>query len=212
MKVMEFIQRYKWRILIGVIFAAGLAYGLIHEREHLTRQNILAYGESLPAVWLMLGFFLLPLVGFPISICLLLLGIRFGFWNGMLATAIGMTFHHFAAFFVVHGSFRGWIHRKLEERWDYKVPKMDGRNASLFTAVFAAVHGPPYTLKLYFLALTDVPFRIYLWVGLPVYLLFAAIGVGAGSAVMDFDPTWIYVLLVVMTVLAVGSRWLQRKF
>jgi uncharacterized membrane protein YdjX (TVP38/TMEM64 family) len=208
----NFIRRYKWRLLAGLLLAVALAYGLYQERDELTRENLMRYGTSLPAVWLLVAFFLLPLVGFPISVGLLLLGIRFGFWMGMLAATFGMAFHHVVAFYAVHGSLRDWIHHKLDEKWDYQVPKMGNRSASVFTMIFTAVHGPPYTLKLYFLALTDVPFRIYFWVGLPVYLLFSVVAVGAGSAVMDFDPTWAYVLIGVMTVLAVGSRWVKNKY
>lgn len=54
-------------------------------------------------------------------------------------------------------------------------------------------------MKLYLLALTNIPFRIYLGVGPPVYILFCLIPVGAGSSVRTLNPVWIYAALGGMT-------------
>ena len=43
-------------------------------------------------------------------------------------------------------------------------------------------------MKLYLLALTNIPFRIYLGVGPPVYIHFCLIPVGAGSSVRTLNP------------------------
>lgn len=209
-KIKESLHRHRWRIALGVLVLIGGAVWLYLERDTFNREAILEYGESLPAGWLIAASFLLPLVAFPISIILFLTGVRFGFWPGILLTAGAMAFHHLIAYWLGHGKFRPWFNRKLEN-WDYKIPKIGDRQPALFTLIFAALHGPPYTLKLYLLALTDVPFRYYFWVGFPVYLAFAPIAIGAGSAVMDFDPTWIYWLVGGITVLMLATKWLKRK-
>ena len=59
-------------------------------------------------------------------------------------------------------------HDPLQDRlvkWGHKIPAVLDRGQVGFTALFAAIHGPPYFVKLYLLALTNIPFRIYLGVG-----------------------------------------------
>jgi hypothetical protein len=76
----------------------------------------------------------------------------------------------------------------------------------------AIVRGPPFFAKLYLLALTDIPFRIYFLVGVPIYILFSLVPVGAGAALMNFDPTWISVLIGIATLLLLAGLWLRRRY
>lgn len=204
------LSRHKGRLIVALILTAAALWFIIANRDNLSRESIMAYGEALPAVWLVVAFAILPMVGFPVSILLVLLGVRFGFAQGMAICAAGMAFHHIAGFFSVHGALRQRIHAKLRD-WGYRLPEMGKGNPAWFTLLFAAVHGPPYTLKIYLLALTDIPFRIYFWVGVPVYVAFSAIAIAAGAAITTFDPTWLYVAITVFAVTALGAGYLKRR-
>lgn len=210
MNLTRFVRAHKARLLIAASVIALAVWFIIANRENLSREAIMAYGESLPRAWLVLAFVLLPMLGFPISVLLVLLGIRFGLLHGILVCAGGMVFHHLAGYFSVHGTLRPWIHHKMKS-WGYEIPKIGGRNPVWFTILFAAIHGPPYTLKIYLLALTEVPFRIYFWAGLPVYLAFSITAIAAGAALMTFDPTLVYVLIGAITVLAIATSLLRKR-
>lgn len=204
------LLRRHWGKIILAAFLLSAAVWLWYAHRHdLTREDIVEYGEKLPVGGFLAAFAILPLLGFPISILLVLAGIRFGLAGGMGVTALGMVIHHLAAFYLAHRGFRQRLTRKLESM-GHRIPSV-GRRPVLFTTLFAAVHGPPYTAKLYLLALTDIPFRIYFWAGAPVYILFAAIPVAAGSAVMRFDPTWLYGLITLIAVLSLTALWLRQK-
>lgn len=82
----------------------------------------------------------------------------------------------------------------------------------MFTALVAIVRGPPFFAKLYLLALTDIPFRTYFRVGVPIYILFSLVPVGTGAALLDFDPFWISTLVALATALALAGFWLRRRF
>ena len=185
-------------------------YALTH-RDELTREALVAYGKDLPAGWFVAAFLILPLAGFPLSIFLLLAGIRFGLGGGMAVSAAGVVFHHIAAYRLTHGLFRERLRQRLK-RAGHAVPPIKAEHRGWLTALFAAIHGPPYAAKLYLWALTDVPFRIYVWVGAPVYIVFCLVPVGAGSAVMNFNPTWIYILVGVAALFLLGGYWLRRRF
>lgn len=211
MNLPEQLRRHPWKIAIVLLAVAAGAWFLQAHRDELTREAILAYGKGLPAAWFIAAFLVLPLVGFPVSVFLVLAGIRFGLGGGMAVAAGGMLFHHFAAYRVTHGLFRDRLRQRLEHA-GYAIPPIKTTHRVWFTALFAAIHGPPYIAKLYLLALTDVPFRIYFWVGAPVYIFFCLIPVGAGSAVMRFDATWIYVLAGVSAAFLLAGYWLRRRF
>lgn len=204
------IRQHKKLVAVALLLAALAAVAWCY-RDHLDREAIVAFAESLSLPWFLAAVLFLPLIGFPITPLLVVMGIRFGFAGGM-AVAAGATFlHNIAAFRLTHGWFRERLRRRLA-RFGYAIPNIDPKHQAWFTALFAAIHGPPYAAKLYLLALTDVPFRIYLWVGAPIYAFFCVIPVGAGSAVDALKPWVIYALVGMSVALLAAGFLLKRKW
>lgn len=204
-------RRHRGKIAIALLALVALVWFLIAHRGELNRETLVNYGQGLHPVWFIAAFLFLPLLGFPLSIFLLLAGVRFGISGGMAVAAVAVFFHHFAAYRLAHGLFRDRVRHRLA-RSGHAIPPIDPKHRIWFTALFAAIHGPPYAPKLYLLALTDIPFRIYLWVGAPVYLAFCILPVGAGSAVMNFNPTWLYIIVGASAILLLGGYWLKRRY
>jgi uncharacterized membrane protein YdjX (TVP38/TMEM64 family) len=156
------------------------------------------------------------LFGAPISLFLLIVGIRFGFGWGAFFTAGAITFHHVATFKISRGLFRARLLRWCKKK-SYTIPPLEPRRHALFAAVFAALHGPPYIAKLYLIALTDIPLRIYLLAGVPVYIVFALPLVAFGEAFLHLKAVWLigFATLVVGTLLlgrwAKGHSWAAPK-
>lgn len=211
MKLPENLRRHPWKFGTALILLVTAAWFFHAHRGELSRESVMAHGLALPAGGFIAAFLVLPLLGFPVSILLVLAGIRFGLGGGMALAAGGMLFHHFAAFRLAHGGFRQRVSERLK-RAGYSIPAIKTGHRAWFTALFAAIHGPPYAAKLYLLALTDIPFRIYLCVGAPVYILFCLIPVGAGSALMSFDATWIYLILAISSLLIFAGHLLRKRF
>lgn len=207
---MTFLLRHRGKLVLFLLAVALAGWFVQVHRADLTREHLLAYGKSIHSGWFMAAFLILPLVGFPFSIFLVLAGIRFGLYGGMAAASVAVLFHHFAVFRITHGWLRDPVRRRLD-RAGHSIPPIRARHRAWFTALFAALHGPPYIAKLYLLALTDLPFRIYCWVGAPVYILFCLIPVGAGTAIKHFNPTWIYLIVGISTLLLLTGFLLRRK-
>jgi uncharacterized membrane protein YdjX (TVP38/TMEM64 family) len=199
------------KLAAAALLGGVLAIVLWHYRDRVDREAIVAFAEGLPLRWFVPAILVLPLIGFPISPLLVVAGIRFGFAGGMAFATGVIVFHNIAAFRLTHGLFRVRLRNRLA-RAGYGIPVIDPKHQAWLTALFAAIHGPPYAAKLYLLALTDVPFRIYLWVGAPIYAFFCVIPVGAGSAVDSLKP-WVIYALVGMSIalLAVGFL-LKRRY
>jgi uncharacterized membrane protein YdjX (TVP38/TMEM64 family) len=207
---MLFVQRHRGKIALLLLAAAIGGWFAYAHRADLDRDHLVDYGRGLPAGWFLAAFLILPLLGFPVSIFLVLAGIRFGLVGGMLMSALAVVAHHFAAFYLAHGWFRSPVRRRLD-RAGYAIPPIRAKHRAGFTILFAALHGPPYIAKIYLLALTDIPFRIYLGFGAPVYIIFCLIPVGAGTALKHFNPMWIYGIIGLSTVLLLIGLWLRRK-
>lgn len=200
MNALTLLRRHWGKALLSLVLTVAVCW-LFTKGGNPTKEMLTEKVRNLSAFWFIVAYCVLPLVGFPISALLVLAGVKFGFWHGMTVAAGGIAVHHFAAYFFVHGRLREWMRARLA-KGKYRIPVLDEKNQIWFTAAFAAIHGPSYALKLYLLALTEVKFRIYFWVGAPVYLFFCAVPVGAGSSAFSVNPVWLYVGLSVITGLA----------
>jgi len=211
MRITDTVSRHRTAILVILVLAILGAWAFHTHREQFSREALLSYGKSLSPAWFIAAFMVLPLAGVPISILLVLAGVRFGLWGGMSLAVCGVLFHNFVAYHLVHRWFRDRFRRRMQ-RSGYDVSVIKGGNQTWFTILFVAIHGPPYALKLYLLALTEIPFRIYFWVGAPVYILFCLVPVGAGSAVLEVNTSMLYGIVFGITVLALAGKWLEKRF
>ncbi len=204
-----FRHRAKWlSAALGLIVIGTVLYLY---RGRLDRESIVAFSERLPAVWVILAFLILPLCGVPIRIMLILAGFRFGFAGGMVLSAIGIFFHNYAAYFIARGSFRSSV-RSFLKRSGYAIPPIQAKHRIWLTALVAAIPGPPYFAKLYLLALTDLPLRIFAGVGAPIYFLLSAVPVGIGGAVVEFEAKWFYLLAAGFVLITVIGLWLRKRY
>lgn len=195
-------------ILLGLVVAGGFLYGF---RDDLDPESLKAFSEELPGAVVVAAFLVLPLCGVPIRILLVLVGFRFGFVWGWTIAAFGLPFHNVAAYFITRGTFRQPV-RNFLKRLGYAPPSIPSKHRVWFTAVVAAIPGPPYFTKLYLLALTDLPLRVYLGVGAPIYVLFSLVPVGVGGAVIDFDMKWVYPLTAGIVLTTILGAWLKKHY
>jgi len=111
----------------------------------------------------------LPIVGFPVSAVYLAIGAIFGpKWGGLVV--MGITLVHLA---VTHVLARTLLRQRIErwrKVWTQKLPVIsEGDNISL-TAMIIIVPGLPYVARNCLLAVSGVPLRYLLGVGVPLYV------------------------------------------
>lgn len=204
-----FRHRAKWlSVALGLLVVGFVLY---FYRGNLNQESIVVFSQRLPAFWVILAFLVLPLCGVPIRVMLILAGFRFGFAGGMVLSGVGIFFHNYAAYFIARGSFRTSI-RGFLKRSGYAIPPIPAKHRIWLTAVVAAVPGPPYFVKLYLLALSDLPLRIFVGIGASIYFLLSVVPVGIGSAVVDYEAKWLYVLAGVFVLITVIGLWLRKRY
>jgi len=211
MNLTDTLGRHPLKTFAGVLVVVAVAWYLAARPEDLSWDALVAFVRNLPMLWFISAFVILPMMGFPISAFLIICGVRFGFADGMAVSGAVIFFHKLAAFYLVRGWFRDWVSLRLK-RAGYAIPAIRTNRQTAFTLVFTSVRGLPYFAKIYLLALTDIPARIYFGVGVPVHILFCAFSVGVGAAVFQLDSTWTYVLVGASIAIIAGGYWLRHRF
>lgn len=179
-------------IFAGVlVLGAAIALLLSHDFDWSAVNRAIAGFNSGLVILLMA---LLPLVGFPISLVYLMAGARFGPWLGIPVVILVTAVHLLGTYWITRSFLRGRIERLLARR-DYRLPHIpEGEHGSV-CLLAALVPGPPYFARNYLLALTDIPFRVYFWVCLVVYVVRSVVAIMIGDLASDPDTGQLLLLV-----------------
>lgn len=174
--------RSRWRIARMISAVGLLSLGVyLYSQGHLAPDHLRLFGASLPAWLFLIAYLVLPLFGFPISVALLASGLKFGFGKSVAIAAVGMGFHTLIAWQITHGYF----HQRMElwlSRTRFRLPQIPDQHQIWFTCLFVTLPGLPYAVKLYSLALTNLPFRRYLIIVWFCHVVNSVFFIGFGAA------------------------------
>lgn len=172
----------------------------------LDRQAIIAFGEDLPHGIFLGTFIVLPMLGVPISVFLVAAGLKYGTGWGMAVATVATGVHNLAAFVATKTWFQSRIEHALN-KLGHTIPQIPNHHQWWFTAIFTGVPGLPYAIKLYSLALTNISFRIYFWIGWPMYAVSCIVYVVLGAAAATLSIGWFIAVLLFGLALLGGVRW-----
>lgn len=186
---------------------AALLYWLLKD-EAAALMAYAADEQTHPFLFIAL-YALLPMIGFPISAFLVLLGVKFGSWLGVLIMFGGIPIHLLAALLVSHSFLRTQL-RRFFEKMNYRLPAVPSDRQVWFGVAFMAVPGLSYTLKNYILALSGISRRIFFLCGFLVQGIMGVPLVVAGDAAAD--KSLMLVAAIVMALLLIyGIFYRIRK-
>jgi len=174
------------------------------------KEQVLEFIRTLPLGAFISAFLILPLLGAPLSLFLIVAALRFGIVYGSLVSSGCMLFHNFAAYWIARTFLKSRI-SLLMARFGYKIPHVPDRHHVWFTAAFTGMPGIPYTPRLYLLALTNIPFSLYLGVGWPVYSISNVVYVGLANAAIAVDWPLIIALIVLGLVIVGAFYWMKKR-
>lgn len=195
-------------LLIGLVALVGLLLWLAFE-EMPDWKSIIIDENTHPALFMAL-FLLLPLIGFPVSALLVILGVKFGAWAGVTIMFAGMPVHLTVSFFVAHSLLRAPLIRLLA-RMGRSLPQIPEERQARFCLLFMAVPGLSYTLKNYLLPLSGVPFRYFFLSGLVLQGVMGIPFVVAGDAAAKADLLLLGALLLVFLIAFGAFRWVRGR-
>ena len=151
----------------------------------------------------------LPMLGVPINIFLVLVGMQFGIVGGTLLSAVLMSLQMAITFYLVHSILRERISRLLQQ-FDVSMPDFGENQGRWQVIIFMLIPGIPYTVKNTLLALAGYPFTPYMTInfltqygmGLPLIIL--------GGAVIEMDTT-VTAVAVILLLICYVVQWYVRK-
>jgi uncharacterized membrane protein YdjX (TVP38/TMEM64 family) len=133
-------------------------------------RNIPTWLERVNRPLALLVMAVLPIFGFPISAVYLAIGAIFGpMWGGLVVA--GITLIHVA---VTHLLARTLLREHVErwrEAWTRRLPVISEGDYISLVAMIVIVPGLPYLARNCLLAVSAVPLRYLLLVGVPVYVV-----------------------------------------
>jgi uncharacterized membrane protein YdjX (TVP38/TMEM64 family) len=196
-------------VFIGVIVIAmgGLIYFLVRERIDLQWCDYLQ--DNTHPVVLIILFLILPVVGFPISVFLLLLGVRFDPAPALLIMFAGMAVHQGITFPAGNTLLRPAIEKILARR-KIALPQFSEKGFVWPSIIFMAVPGLSYTLKNYILSLSGIPFRYFFFIAWLVQAVMGIPMVLAGDAVGGRHAKLLMALFGLMAGIYALKLWLVR--
>ena len=152
---------------------------------------------------------LFPPLGFPISFFLALAGIRFGIWGGMALTFLVLPVHMTICYAVTRTFLRGPLTRFLTRK-GYHIPLLQTRRPGLAMFGFLLMPGPPYALKTYLLAMTEIPyprFLLFNW-GTECLITLPIVAMTGAAA----EKNWfLFAVALFIFALSLGLRWGRKR-
>lgn len=172
----------KWAAIV-VLLAAGVGYLIASGFDWREIPRALEKWNAAAVIAVMA---VLPIFGFSISIVYLVAGAKFGPAGGMAVIAF-VTFVHLAG---THWVGRGLLRNPLErfiKRSGHRMPEIPEGSDRAVAAMIAIAPGLPYFVRNYFLALSDIPLRVYLPIAMFIYVARSGLAIFLGD--FGTDPT-----------------------
>ena len=190
-------------LTVGVLLAL-----LIWKTDPVHWMQVLVNRDTNPVLFITLMAFL-PVVGFPMTVFLILVGIKFGTLYGMLITALTMPVHMILSYFLARTFFQKLL-QDLLTRKGYSLPEVTSRKAVVGVFIFLFLPGLSYALKNYLLAITEIRLPLYLAVNLSAQGVVTLPVAGLGGAAAEHNPIAIGLVLALIILVALG-RWVYKK-
>lgn len=194
---------WPWRRVAGILAllaAAVVAYRLI---------DFAAVREAMEGAdpWVVVAAAtLLPLVGFPVTVLDVAVGVRFGAGGGLLVVAGATAFQLLASYALV-----ARFHRAFAARLDpirQRLPRAAHADVCWFTMLLPGV---PYFAKNYVLPLVGVPLRPYLLVCFPVHVVRSVVSVVFGDQSDHLTPGRVVFLAAYYVATLGAAAWFFQR-
>lgn len=148
----------------------------------------------------------LPLFGFPVSVCHAIAGVRYGLVWGVVLVGASIVLQMLASFLLVK-LLPSFFERRMEP-FRKKLPHAAHAPLTVFTMVLPGV---PYFAQNYVLPLVGVPLGTYLLWGLPIHIAKSVIGIVFGDVSDDLTPARIAGFAAYAVFITVACGWAFRR-
>lgn len=208
------VHLFVFLLCLTVLSITAIGFGTHHvyvrEVMFSGTSPLAASGPALFIVFL----FVLPMIGFPLSVLLVPAGIIFGVITATLIVTIAIMFHLASSAWLTRTLLRPRIELILRNR-GYRVPHIPREHRTLITFLFFLFPAVPYSVKNYVFAFTDVRFGFYVLIAAPINVFYAVLWIAFGDTLTTADwrsiTAAITLLILVFSALALFKRFLRNR-
>lgn len=148
----------------------------------------------------------LPLFGFPVSVCHAVAGVRFGLGWGLVLVSASIVLQLLASYALVKAAPK-FFARHLD-KYRKRLPKATHAPLTQFTMLLPGV---PYFAQNYVLPLVGVPLGVYLLWGGVIHILKSIIGILFGEMSDDLTPARIAIFVAYAIFITITTAWAFRR-
>jgi uncharacterized membrane protein YdjX (TVP38/TMEM64 family) len=195
-------------VAAAVLVAVGIYLAI---RFEYLQQAVSFVDQSMSSSFFIALMVVLPVVGFPISVFLIVGGIKFGILWAILLWLAVLPIHATIGYYVARWA-RGPLERVLSDKMGYHIPEIPENNTAMFSFLFLAIPGIPYAGKNYLLALAGVPFRYCVLMNCIVQCALGMPFIVLGKSAAEMDMTLFYIALGIFTAGYFLLRWLKKRY
>lgn len=154
----------------------------------------------------------LPPVGVPLTVFMLVVGARFGYFMGVGIASAAVFGHHLLAI-GLNSVMRRWFGEAARGRdlWSRLEKKVGEDHMGKLIFLFALIPGPPYLIKLYLPLAMGVSRKLYFWCSGSAHLVGVALFVGLGRALLQGNGLLIFIFILALALLYVVVGIIRRK-
>lgn len=203
-------SKYRSLVLWGVLTVV-VGSGWLFFREDITALLLFLKSGRAHPVLVISAFLVLPMLFFPISMLLVLLGLYFDLPIALAIMFASMPVHLSVAFVVVTFIFRNTAERLAHIR-HRRILQIPESRLVQFGFLFMALPGLPYTVKNYLLPLSGIQFRSYLFIGWLVQGIMAVPFLMLGDAVAQWRVQMFAAFFLLFILFFFITRKVQKRY
>ncbi|MEO5803923.1 MAG: hypothetical protein ABIR24_10360 [Verrucomicrobiota bacterium] len=171
---------------IGGILVLLVAATAFYFRDEFGLKDIHTHIASYHWIIVFLLVATLPIFGFSVFICYLVVGLKFGGGWGVAVMALATMVHLAGSHWIATSFLRKRIEAYIAKK-KYKLPHVpEGENVSV-SLMTSLIPGLPYFVRNYLLALAGIPLKTYFWVCLPIYVVRSVVTIFAADLSANFS-------------------------
>jgi uncharacterized membrane protein YdjX (TVP38/TMEM64 family) len=198
-------------IVLVVVILKLIAISLYMAMQYGYFQTVISFIDiHMPPGLFIALMVILPAGGFPISIFLIMGGIKFGILYCILLWLFVLPIHTLISYYLARRA-RIPLERFLSNHLGYNVPELPEKGVGMFSFLFLAFPGIPYAIKNYIMPLAGVPFRFSVLMNCIVQSAQGIPFIVLGKSVKDMNMTLFYIALVLLILGYLGLGWLKKK-
>jgi uncharacterized membrane protein YdjX (TVP38/TMEM64 family) len=203
------IKKYRAQIsaaLLVLIIGSGFMF---FQEDMESLLSLIKSDRTHPAI-LILSLLILPVMFFPFSALLILIGVRFDAFSGILIMFMLIPMHLVFSFFMVRLIFHAHMERFAKKK-NYRIFNIPRNRYLEFGIVFMAVPGLPYTVKNYLLPISGIPFREYFLIGWLVQGVMGIPFVVLGDAASKWNIYLFLIFILLFLIVYFITRQIRKR-